>query len=181
LIARCVLAYTLHRHATEKRSTEHTGQSQSQVRGIGGFLAASSLLNAATSASSSSAQTNNSGAIPREFDADGSLNDILESFQHIESPLQQLKRAGLGLLSQGLGKLGFSAAAGASTDRKFESVLVIFVVGGMSFREISQVQSVLSSSLLPQGGRYSRVILMSTHAVSPDDVTVSILSDIHSS
>ena len=97
------------------------------------------------------------------------------SFQRVESPLQQIKRAGLGLLSSGLslaGRWGLSlgaAAAPAEPTPAGQRVLVVFVVGGLSCREVGQVQGVLDD-WARAGGEGVRVVLGGNRVVTGDDV-----------
>lgn len=93
---------------------------------------------------------NNFGVLARSLQAilndDGSKMPI-KCFNRIETSLQHLKRAGLGLLTKGLGRLGFSSAAARKNSDPHPSdnhVIVIFVVGGISFKEIGQIKSLLS-------------------------------------
>jgi hypothetical protein len=85
-------------------------------------------------------------------------------------------------LSMALRRLGFQsgsqgASSGAAREREssYESVLVVCIVGGISYVEVAQVQSVLSqdaASVHRNGGSevLTRVVLVSTSAVSPEDV-----------
>lgn len=78
----------------------------------------------------------------------------LDGYIRVESALQQLKRAGLGLLSQGLSFFGsgLGAAVGAAPNEPHpcdHSVLVLFVVGGLSLREARQVQYELETCPSP--------------------------------
>lgn len=78
-------------------------------------------------------------------------------------------------------RLGFQSgtqgpSSGTAREREctYESVLVVCIVGGISYIEVAQVQSVLSQHAASQrnGGSeiLSRVVLLSTSAVSPEDV-----------
>ena len=84
-------------------------------------------------------------------------------------------------------RLGFTSgttpSSSTSTNREcsYESVLVVCVVGGLSFTEVAQVQSVLSEyvtnnsnnvlSSNSDGGQtsYTRVILLSNNSLSPEN------------
>ena len=177
-------------------------------RGLGltEFFASSSLMNAAPVATTpSSSSQSHTSSIGRA--------SLLAAFVPVESPLSQLKRAGLGFISRGLGSLGlgglnftapsvlglgglnFTAPSvlglGLGVNktttndisssnprnelegehgRQYESVLIVCVVGGLSFRELSQIQAVLSyysstgeCSVLPN------VVVVSTHMIAPED------------
>ena len=167
-------------------------------RGLGltEFFASSSLMNAApvasTPSSSSQSHTSSSSSIGRA--------SLLAAFVPVESPLSQLKRAGLGFISRGLGSLGlgglnFTAPSvlglglgGNKTTtsdtsssnprselegehgRQYESVLIVCVVGGLSFRELTQIQAVLSYFSSTGGCSIApKVVVVSTHMIAPED------------
>ena len=78
-------------------------------------------------------------------------------------------------------RLGFQSSSQGATaavrerDSTYESVLVVCLIGGISYVEVAQVQYVLSqhaADVLRNGGSevLSRVVLVSTSAVSPEDV-----------
>ena len=57
----------------------------------------------------------------------------MPSFEHIETPLQQLKRTGMSLISQGLGRFGFGNVVSnivTSPHPADNSTIVIVVIGG---------------------------------------------------
>jgi hypothetical protein len=78
--------------------------------------------------------------------------------------------------------LGFQSGAGNTSngtakDREntYEAVLVVCVVGGVSYIEVAQVQSVLSSFLksypeLSTSGGVPRVVIVSTSAMEPESL-----------
>jgi hypothetical protein len=123
--------------------------------GLGGFFAAAADTGSGSSSNSSSAP--------------GGGGDVLSAFEHIESPLQQLKRAGMGLLSRGLGSLGFQApVAGPADTGPVEAVVVVCVVGGLSYVEVGQVQAVLDQSSAAAGGALDRVIFVAPAMLPPE-------------
>jgi hypothetical protein len=70
-----------------------------------------------------------------------------------------------------------NAANGTAKDREntYEAVLVVCVVGGVSYIEVAQVQSVLSSFLksypeLRTSGGAPRVVIVSTSALEPESL-----------
>ena len=174
-------------------------------RGLGltDFFASSSLMNAAPSTTttpfSSSPQHPSSSSVGRV--------SLLAAFVPVESPLSQLKRAGLGFISRGLGSLGLGGLNFAAPSvlglgkgnnktaigdpsishpkselegehgRQYESVLIVCVVGGLSFRELSQIQAVLSyfsstTTTTTTGSGCSvlpKVVVVSTHMLAPED------------
>eukprot|EP01041_Mallomonas_annulata_P000384 gene384-698_t len=90
--------------------------------------------------------------------------------KHVDNPLLKLARAGLGLLSQGLGRFGLGGGVAAQQSRPWDhKTVVVFVIGGLSFAEVGQVEHIISTwkSL---GVDKHRVILGSTAMISPDDV-----------
>eukprot|EP01038_Epipyxis_sp_PR26KG_P007461 gene7461-10171_t len=79
-------------------------------------------------------------------DESGGQHELCKLLEYIESPIQKMKRAGLGMLSMGLGRLGFASnsLSTSSIPRPSDnSVLIIFIIGGVSYREVQQVQSLL--------------------------------------
>ena len=102
---------------------------------------------------------------------------------------------GLGSLGLGLGGLNFTApsvlglglggnkATHSDTSvnhqkegvegehgRQYESILVVCVVGGLSFRELAQIQAVLSYfSLVDKSSVLPKVVVVSTHMIAPED------------
>jgi hypothetical protein len=71
----------------------------------------------------------------------------LSNYHHVESSLAQLKRAGLGLLTSGLGKLGLGSPGSIAPHPADNDVIVIFVVGGISFEEIGQLKRILHAAV----------------------------------
>jgi hypothetical protein len=112
----------------------------------------------------------------------------LTCFEHIETPIQQLKRAGLGLLSQGLGRsvgmqierffcanllsnrLGFAGASMSSRPHPAaQSTIVIIVIGGISLKEVTEVQNEIRKHYEKNPGTAPvKIILGSTCITSPD-------------
>lgn len=70
----------------------------------------------------------------------------LSNFHHVESSLAQLKRAGLGLLTSGLGKLGLGSPGSAAPHPGDNNIIVIFVVGGISFEEVGQLKRLIENA-----------------------------------
>ena len=78
--------------------------------------------------------------------------------------------------------MGFQSNAGNTSngtakdrDNIYEAVLVVCVVGGISYIEVAQVQSVLSSFLksypeLRTPGNMPRVVIVSTSALKPESI-----------
>ena len=102
----------------------------------------------------------------------------LDGYIRVESALQQLKRAGLGLLSQGLSFFGsgLGAAVGAAPSEPHpcdHSVLVLFVVGGLSLREARQVHYELETR--PSPGL--RVILASNALLDGEGLLRGIMGE----
>ena len=77
----------------------------------------------------------------------------LQMLMHVQSPLEKLKQAGLGLLNKGLSLWGSSDSIVQGVGRSINSdgqahpadyeTLVVFVIGGISYRELSQIQEQL--------------------------------------
>lgn len=89
---------------------------------------------------------------------------------YIESPLKQMARAGLGLLSKGLGLFGGTPTASNNQlpHPAEQSVIVLCVVGGISSNEAVQVRQVLAQF----NGTYGpakQVILLSNALLSSDE------------
>lgn len=95
-------------------------------------------------------------------------------FEHIETPLQQLKRAGLGLLSQGLSFFGtnVSPVAPPPSPRDHNTV-ILFVLGGISFRELMQIRQEVDAAI----GRKVRIIVGSNRLVAGEDAPAALLSN----
>jgi hypothetical protein len=114
----------------------------------------------------------------------------LEILSHVQSPLERLKRAGFGLLSKGFSLWNGEAAAIAPKHGRGVNVdglahpadydtLVIFVVGGVSYREIAQIQeqvelyydtNTASSGELLRHKKRMRVIVGSTRTISSSNL-----------
>jgi hypothetical protein len=104
--------------------------------------------------------------------------DALQCFTHVETPLQQLKRAGLGLLSHGLSFFG-SSLAPPTPSRPLptdNSTIIIAVLGGISFREARQVQQLIDAAT-DRGGGGLRVVLLSNRLVGGEDAVEGILKE----
>ncbi len=96
-------------------------------------------------------------------------NISLKPYKSIESSLQHLKRAGLGLL----GKLGFSKSL-QQTKTKHpgnNNKIVIFIIGGISMNEIRQV-SITVQELLKQSidCKDLEIIIGSNQIYIPDTI-----------
>lgn len=126
---------------------------------------------------------------------------LMKLLEHIENPLQHLAKQGLGLLSRGLGRyecmkdtedifycfrklnlslvfsfcvrLGFGGDQDESSAEHpaMNDVIIIFVLGGISPKEVGQVQTILKEQ--PSSAN-SRIILLSNHLVSAEEVLQSI-------
>ena len=109
----------------------------------------------------------------------------LSMMEYIESPMAKLKRAGLGLLSQGLGAFGFG---GGSTNPARSSeprmgieaphpgdspVIVIFVVGGIVHSELEQIRAALVAHRQQQQNA-PRVIIASNRSLSAPELAVDL-------
>lgn len=120
----------------------------------------------------------------------------MSCFEHIETPIQQLKRAGLGLLSQGLGRLGLGGGSGINININVaarphpaaQRVVVVFVIGGISLKEVAEIQAVIESASSndmsqSQGqgqGEGVQILLGSTCLTSPDLVFRQIFTNTNS-
>jgi hypothetical protein len=94
----------------------------------------------------------------------------MSCFEHIETPIQQLKRASLGLLSQGLGRLGFGAGAAGNPRRTHpaaQTTVVIVVIGGISLKEVAEVQALVNSHYHGDEGNFERERHPSTKVSEP--------------
>lgn len=108
---------------------------------------------------------------------DGHVADIV-GLAHVENPLFSIARAGLGILTQGLGSWGFGGAT--TTPRpphpSDHADLIIFVVGGVSALEVQQLQDQLDSAWGAATAEelhdevLMRVFVGSTGILGPDDV-----------
>lgn len=71
-------------------------------------------------------------------------------------------------------RLGFGgtvASAAASPHPGDQSILVVFVVGGISYKEVGQVQAVLDlHNKTHSSGGSGRIVLMSTKTVNPENI-----------
>jgi hypothetical protein len=114
----------------------------------------------------------------------------LDILTHVQSPLERLKRAGLGLLSRGFSlwngesaaiapKLGRGVNADGLAHPADYDTLVVFVVGGVSYREIAQIQEQVElyydtndalSGELPRHKKRIRVIVGSTRTISSSNL-----------
>ena len=108
----------------------------------------------------------------------------LSLFEYIESPLAKLTRQGMGLLSSGLGALwggGGSDNSSTSGSSALPSVgqhpvLVLYMVGGVSYKEIAEVrdmvQKLKSNGLLEHE---VEVYIGSNKSVSGMEIVVDLL------
>jgi hypothetical protein len=114
---------------------------------------------------------------------------VIDALEYVESPLDKLKRAGLGLLSQGFGAFGFgggSAAAvtaspkpgvGGTPHPADRPVVVVFVAGGIAPREVDQVREEIVTSMgsdRGQGGSGPRIVLVSNRSLSSPELAASL-------
>lgn len=98
----------------------------------------------------------------------------LSYINYIESSLSQLKRAGLGLLSKGLGKLGLGSKVASKSSPPHigsNNTIVIFVIGGVSIQEIGQLRNIMKTTDVNL-----RVIVGSNRIILPEDILREILS-----
>lgn len=96
--------------------------------------------------------------------------NALNALEFIESPLQQMKRAGLGLLTQGFSRFGFSSSA-AKPSPADQPVLILFVLGGLTFKEVGQVKAAIGD----WNGK-SKVVLMSTCMTNNECILFDLFS-----
>ncbi|CAI5715770.1 unnamed protein product [Hyaloperonospora brassicae] len=77
------------------------------------------------------------------------------AIHHVVDASEQLTRAGIDLLKSGLNKFGFGMGGGSSGDQHStrgsrimddSSTLIVFVVGGITFKEIQEVHDALSDN-----------------------------------
>ena len=108
----------------------------------------------------------------------------IKGLVHIENPLFSFARAGLGMISQGLGSWGFGSASPSAPTVPHPSDhrdLVIFVVGGISSLEVQQLQEqleLLAGAALPgdledddnEQKILMRVYIGSTDIIGTEDV-----------
>ncbi len=96
--------------------------------------------------------------------------------EHIQSPFQQMKNTGLELLSKGLGSLGFglSRVVKAATDTPHpgaHKTIVIFVLGGITYKEVAQVRSMLDKYHSQEQREDNwRIVLLSNRTISSEEV-----------
>ena len=110
------------------------------------------------------------------FRNDALMPRLVPCFEHIETPLQQLKRTGISLLSQGLGRFGFGSVANniiTSPHPSDNNTIVIMMIGGITFKEIYEVQKVISTY---RQNDVANIIIISTNILSPDDLLCNIVS-----
>ena len=105
---------------------------------------------------------------------------LLGTFEYIESPLQQMKRAGLGMLNMGLGSLGFSTPVSEPTkpDPSKHSTIVIFVYGGVSYKEIGQIYDAVEAHDRQKSNIKGKrkIVVMSNKIVNNEDMFLSLFS-----
>lgn len=91
--------------------------------------------------------------------------------EHIQSPFQQMKNTGLGLLSKGLGSLGLGmkvASVNETPHPGAQRVLVLFVLGGITYKELAQVRAVLDKYSDERSDQ--RIVLLSTRTISSEEI-----------
>ncbi len=146
-----------------------TSCSHAQVPGLLARLAQGFLSHRTMAAASSHLFVNKDNAV--KDDVGAYMPSVLE---YIESPLQQMKRAGMGMLSMGLGRLGFGGPAASSATGPHpgdQDILVICVVGGVSYKEVGQVQSAINKHYKETNGKQAgQIILLSTKTITPEHV-----------
>lgn len=113
--------------------------------------------------------------------------------EHVQSPFQQMKNTGLELLSKGLGSWGFglSRVVKAVTEAPHPGAhrtVVLFVLGGITYKEVAQIRSVLEQQLsLDNGGGGNgsgeaavpwRVIVWTTRTISSEEVLATLFRPI---
>lgn len=110
--------------------------------------------------------------------------------EHVQSPFQQMKNTGLELLSKGLGSWGFglSRVVKAVTEAPHPGAhrtVVLFVLGGITYKEVAQLRAVLDQQL--QLDRSSgeaaaavpwRVIVWTTRTISSEEVLATLFRPI---
>jgi hypothetical protein len=109
--------------------------------------------------------------------------------EHVQSPFQQMKNTGLELLSKGLGSWGFglSRVVKAVTEAPHPGAhrtVVLFVLGGITYKEVAQLRAVLEQQL--QLDRSSgeaaavpwRVIVWTNRTISSEEVLATLFRPI---
>lgn len=105
-------------------------------------------------------------------------------FEHIQSPFQKMKNTGLELLSKGLGSFGFglSRVVKAATEAPHPGsykTIVIFVVGGITYKEVAQVRAMLEKyQSSDQGDESWRIILLSNKTICSEEIISSLFQPI---
>lgn len=100
----------------------------------------------------------------------GKHNSALPLLNFIENPIYSLARAGIGMLSHSLGRLGLSSTNMSGVHPSSKSTIVIFVIGGASILEVKQIQEQLELANTDGTDTDTRIILASNDIVSPDDM-----------
>jgi len=75
----------------------------------------------------------------------------MPSFEHIETPLQQLKRTGMSLISQGLGRFGFGNVVSnivTSPHPADNATIVIVVIGGTINKLITNITNITNITII---------------------------------
>ena len=119
-------------------------------------------------------------------DVQASPSSPLATLDFIESPMAKLKRAGLGLLSQGLGAFGWGGGSnhpqGASSNPRIgieaphpgdSPVIVIFMVGGIVASEVDELRAVLAE-YRQQQPRGPRIVLGSNRALTAPELALDL-------
>ena len=119
----------------------------------------------------------------QSWDGDPSLTSVLSTLEYVESPLAKLKRAGLGLLSQGFGAFGFGGGGSANPGADIPSprdkpVIIIFVAGGICQREIAQVRKQVSAAAAGEGSGAGmpRIVLSSNRLIDAPELASGLFS-----
>ena len=86
--------------------------------------------------------------------------------KHVQNPLLQIAKAGMGLLSAGIGRLGLNVRPSTPVAHpNTADVILIVVVGGITYRDVMQIQEMLRKNPATGG---KRIVLISTSVSSPD-------------
>jgi hypothetical protein len=106
---------------------------------------------------------------------------VLSALEYAESPLAKLKRAGLGLLSQGFGAFGFGSGGASSAGPSIlnpadNPVVVVFVAGGICEREIAQARRVLSGSSEICAHDGPRIVFASNRTLDSPELAAGLFS-----
>jgi hypothetical protein len=98
--------------------------------------------------------------------------------RHLEDPVTALAKAGLGLFE----KFGFKGSRGSSKPQPADcSTIVVFIIGGVSFIELCQIQQQLDDyGSLNEEISNLRIIVGSNNIVCPNDVYYDVFKTMNS-